>query len=242
MNKLVALTKRNMKEIVRDKLSLIFCLLFPIVMLVLLESILGSLEYVPENFRIENYSVGICVFGFSFDMLFASMIVSSDKNTEFINRIKMSPVKTETYLFSFLLAILPIAMVQAVLFFAISFIFKLKISFSILLSILALIPPAIMYISFGLVIGLLVKTERQSGPVSSIIISLSGMFGGIFMPIDSLGNFGKVINFLPFSHAVKISSCFISNDIKAFTVNFLFVLAYVLLTWGIILIINARKK
>ena len=44
MKKLISLTKRNMKEMLRDPLSLVFCLAFPVVMLVLMQSIFLSFE------------------------------------------------------------------------------------------------------------------------------------------------------------------------------------------------------
>ena len=76
MNKTLLFAKRNIKEIIRDPLSLVFNLAFPIIMLFVLGIITGSLDIVPEQFKIENYSVGICVFGYTFAMLFTAMLIA----------------------------------------------------------------------------------------------------------------------------------------------------------------------
>ncbi|MCQ2387177.1 MAG: ABC transporter permease [Clostridia bacterium] len=242
MNKILALTKRNLKEILRDKLSLIFCLIFPIALLVILQLVFLSIEYVPDNFKIESYAVGICVFGFTFDMLFASMMVAGDKNTEFINRIKMAPISKATYYTSFLFAILPIAFIQCILFFVIAFIFKLPVSFNIVLASIYLIPSAIFYITLGIFIGYLVKNEKQSGPVSSIIISFTGMFGGVFMPIDNMGKLTTVANLLPFPHTLKIASGIFMGNNNCFFPHAFWVLGYTAVIWLILVLLLKRKK
>mgnify|MGYP003298647292 CR=1 FL=1 len=89
MNKLLTLTKRNLKEFTKDPLSLVFCIIFPLVMLVLLQLIFTNMEFIPDNFHIQNYIIGICVFGFTFDMLFVAMNIANDRHSQFINRIYM---------------------------------------------------------------------------------------------------------------------------------------------------------
>ena len=52
--KTLILAKRNLKEILRDPLSIIFCLIFPVIMLVLMSIIFKNIEFIPANFKIEN--------------------------------------------------------------------------------------------------------------------------------------------------------------------------------------------
>lgn len=226
MNKLFVLAKRNLKEFLRDPLSLIFAMGLPIGMLVLLQSVFSAMDFVPDNFKIDKYAVGICVFGYTFVMLFTAMGIAGDKNTEFINRIKMAPIKTGTYLSGFILSMLPIAVIQTLLFFAAAVCFGLKISFGLVVAAVYLIPSAVMYIAIGIAIGTFCKTERQAGPLCSIIITLTGVFGGIFMPIDNLGVLGKLINVLPFSHSVEIASCAVVGNYACVYPHILYVLGY----------------
>jgi ABC-2 type transport system permease protein len=242
MSKLFALTKRNLKEIIRDPLSLVFCLIFPVVMLVLLQLVLGQVEFMPENFKIENYAVGICVFGYTFSMLFVAMLISSDKNTEFINKIKIAPVSKWAYLFSYVLAMLPIMFVQTAVFFAISLVFGLPFSANLLIAFVYLLPSAVLYISFGILFGTLAKNEKQAGPICAIVISLASVLGGVFMPISNLGNFSKVVNLLPFSHSVEIASGLFQNNFACIYPHILWVIGYIVALWLIIFFLQKKKN
>lgn len=242
MHKLWALVKRNFKEVVRDPLSAIFCLLFPIVMLVLMQTIFKNMQYVPDNFKIESYAVGICVFGYTFSMMFTAMLIAEDKNSEFSNRIQIAPISKWTYVSSYFLAMLPIVLLQTLLFFTISLLFGLPFSANILLAVVYLLPSAVFFLSLGVLFGTLVKNERQAGPISSIVISLSGMFGGVFMPIDNLGGFGDFLNLLPFSHSVQIASGVFQGDLTCIYPHILWVLGYTVLLWVAIILLKKKKK
>lgn len=242
MNKLNALIKRNLKEIIRDPLSLVFCLGFPVVMLVLLQLIFSQVSYIPENFKIENYAVGICVFGYTFSMLFVAMLVAGDKNSEFINRLNMAPISKFTYLLSYFVSMLPIVLFQTIIFFAIALIFGLGFSINLILATIYLLPSAIFYISLGILIGSLCKSEKQTGPISSIIISLTSLLGGVFMPVDDMGIFSTIVNLFPFTHSVKIASGVFQNNLTCIYPHIIWVLGYTILIWIITLLLYKRKK
>lgn len=75
--KMTAFSSRVAKEIIRDPLSLIFGLCFPVVLLLLLSAINAN---VPANvFDIEKLTPGIAVFGYSFLTLFSAQLVSGDQ-------------------------------------------------------------------------------------------------------------------------------------------------------------------
>ena len=242
MNKLFTLVKRNIKEIIRDPLSLIFCLGFPIVMLVFMQIILSGIEVMPENFHINSYAIGICLFGDTFSMLFTATTIAGDKNTELINRLMIAPIKKSTYLFSFVLAILPITILQTLIFFAIALIFGLTLSFHLILVILALIPSAIFFISLGVLIGTLAKTEKHAGPLCSIIISLAMILGGVFMPATNMGTFSEIIGFLPFIHTLEIGTTILAGNFISSLTHFAWIIGYTALIWSIIVLINKFKK
>lgn len=97
MKKLFALVARNLKETIRDPLSMLFCLLFPIAMLVLMQAIFSGMGDRPANFEITNYASGICVFGYTFVALFVAMQIAGDKNTSFIKRLNVAPLSKFVY-------------------------------------------------------------------------------------------------------------------------------------------------
>jgi ABC-2 type transport system permease protein len=242
MNKVFILTKRNIKEIIRDPLSLVFCLGFPVVMLVLMQLVIGGLENAPANFQITAYSAGICVFGYTFSMLFAAMLIAADKNSEFVSRLYMAPIKKGAYLFSYFLAVLPIMTAQTIIFFALALCFGLPLSANILMAILYLVPSMVLYITLGLLLGTLCKTEKQAGPISSIIISLVGMLGGVFMPIAEMGTISTIANLLPFSHSVQIGTEALAGNFSGFSPHILWILGFALVFWIITLMIFKKKK
>ena len=136
MRKLFALTKRNLKEMLRDPLSIIFSLIFPVVMLVLMQLIFINFDAVPDNFKIESYASGICVFGFAFIGMFVAMQIASDKNSSFIKRLNIAPISKFSYYLSFVCSALPLAILQTILFFAIALIFGYPLNARLFISIL----------------------------------------------------------------------------------------------------------
>ena len=242
MNKLFILTKRNLKEIIRDPLSRVFCLGFPVVMLVLMQFVIGGVADTPANFQITAYSSGICVFGYTFSMLFSAMLIAADKNSEFMSRLYMAPIKKSTYLFSYFLAVLPIMIGQTIIFFALALCFGLPFSANILMAILYLLPSMILYITLGLLLGTLCRTEKQAGPISSIIISLVGMLGGVFMPVAQMGTIGTIANLLPFVHSVQIGTEALVGNFAGIFPHILWILGFALIFWIITLIIFKKKK
>ena len=93
MKKVLAFSSRNFKELLRDPLSYIFCLGFPLIMLIIMSVINESIP--PEAnmtlFRIENLAGGIAVFGLSFVMLFTTLTVSKDRSGAFLVRLYATP-------------------------------------------------------------------------------------------------------------------------------------------------------
>ena len=243
MKNCLVLSQRNIKEMLREPLSLFFCLGFPLVMLLLMQLIFTNMEFVPANFEIANYAAGICVFGYTFTCLFVAMQISSDKNTSFIKRINISPISKLTYYGSFFLSALPMVLIQTVLFFLIALIFKFPFDINLFLSIIYLLPSAVFYICIGILIGCICKNEKQTGPITSIFISLTGIFGGVFMPINSFtGGFATFIKLLPFSHSVLIASEIHSVGAKCIYPHILYLLFYTLLLVTIVTIIEKVRS
>ena len=65
MNRILAYSDRNRKELLRDPLSYVFCLAFPLVMLVVMTLVDTSIprESGMTVFHIQNLCAGIAVFG-----------------------------------------------------------------------------------------------------------------------------------------------------------------------------------
>ena len=76
---------------------------------------------------------------------------------------------------------------------------------AILLSVLALLPSIFLFTGLGILFGSAVNEKAAPG-LCSIIITATGMIGGIWMDIDGLGGvIQKVANALPFYHGVTLA-------------------------------------
>jgi ABC-2 type transport system permease protein len=72
-----------------------------------------------------------------------------------------------------------------------------------LLLILEMIPILSMNIFIGMILATLLN-EKSAPAVTSIFISLSGIIGGAWMPLETMGDFEKVAEFLPFYPSVYL--------------------------------------
>lgn len=231
----VVFSKRNLKELLRDPLSYIFCLGFPIVMLLIMTIVNNSIP--PEAgmtvFRIDNLSGGIAVFGLSFVMLFAALLLSQDRTGAFLTRLYASPMKAWEFIGGYYLPIILLSIIQSVITFAASFIIAAAEDVSmnavrVLLALLSLIPTAVMFIGFGLFFGSVFNSNAAPG-LCSIIISAAGMLGGIWMDVESIGGgLRNVCLALPFYHSVRAVRSIMAGSTDNLGTDMLIIAAYTL--------------
>lgn len=245
--KILAFSKRNLKEIIRDPLSLVFNLLFPVLLLLVFRLITASmseeeLNFVPQ-FKIEKLAPNIAMFSFSFLTLFMSLLISKDRTTSFLSRLKTSPMKTKDFFIGYVLPVLPIAFIQIIICFAISFLFGLKIGFNLFLTILCLMPILLLFILLGVLIGIS-SSDKAAPGISSLIINFAAIFGGIFMPLDTMNNtFKKIAYLFPFAPSSKMVSMTVNGNYENFLYYFSIVLIYDVLLVGLVVILfNKRLK
>ena len=80
-----AFAKRNLKELLRDPLTLFFGLGFPLVLLVLMNVIQRN---VPVHiFELETLAPGIALFGLTFLALFSGLLLARDRTSAFLARL-----------------------------------------------------------------------------------------------------------------------------------------------------------
>lgn len=243
--------RRTIREILRDPLSYIFCLAFPLVMLVIMSVVDASIprEANMTAFKINNLAPGIAYFGLTFVMLFTCLQVSKDRTTALIMRLQASPMKPSDFIFGYILSVILLAVLQGVITYAASFAVslitgvKLPVA-GVLLSLILLIPSAIMLIAIGLIFGTIINEKAAPG-ICSIIISLSGMLGGIWMDVESIGGvLLSISKWFPFYHSVKLARIPISGDYTGFGTTLLIVLAWMvgLSAFAILVMGNKLKK
>lgn len=234
MNRTVSFAKRNLKEMCRDVLSYIFCLAFPIVMLVIMTLVNESIpaEANMTIFRIDNLLGGIIIFGQTFVMLFTTLSVSKDRETSFLMRLYASPMKSSNFTMGYFLPMILIALAQAfvavVASFVISLIVGVKLNLvGVLLSIIISVPSAIMFIGIGVLFGTILNSNAAPG-LCSIVISLGSFLGGIWFDAEGTGGvMYKICKCLPFIYCTRSVRSTIAMDFSkdAFAMPLLVVVA-----------------
>lgn len=250
MNRVIAFSRRNFMEIMRDPLSYIFCLGFPLVMLIIMTLVNESIpaEAGMVIFRIDNLSGGIAVFGLTFIMLFTGLSVAKDRAGSFLVRLYTTPMRSCDFITGYIAPVMAIALAQVLITFAASFaisvIAGIKLSAAGLgASMLALVPTAVMMIGFGLLFGSLFGEKAAPG-LCSIVISLASFLGGVWFDPDSTGGILlKICKALPFYHSVHAARLAASLNFKDFWGHLGITAAWaVVITIAAVLMFKAKMK
>ena len=230
--------KRNFKEIIRDPLSIIFALLLPLFLLFIFQ----QFNIPSESYRLENFTPGIIVFGFSFITMFTAMLISKDRTTSLLIRLAVSPMKPMEYISGYLLSIIPIILMQNISFFILAVILGLKFSINIILALLVSMIIAVLFIAMCMIIGC-IASEKASSGISSIIVQLVCFTSGMYFPKEILGKaFGKICEFLPFESCVTIVKGIMNNDLNSITVRNILIFFIYTVTAFLLSVILFRKK
>lgn len=219
MNKIVNFYKRNLKEILRDPIIYIFCLGFPIAMFLLFYIINKYSNGHTPTFEVLSLLPGIIMFSYSFVMLTIAIIVSKDKQTFFLKRLYSSPMKPYHFILGYFIVGLIIGLLQTAVCVLAGLIISLisNVGFisvgNILLLIISQMPLLITNVFLGILFGTVFNDKSAPG-ICSVFISLAGILGGCWMPIETMGTFETFCRCLPFYPSVYIGRI-ITNSTNA---------------------------
>ena len=230
--------KRNFKEIIRDPLSIIFSVLLPLFLLFIFKQI----NIPNESYELHNFTPGIVVFGFSFITLFTAMLVSKDRTSSLLIRLGISPMKPIEYILGYMLSIIPLILIQNVLFFILAIVLGLSFSINIIWAILISIVIAILFITIGIILGSLFSEKASSG-ISSIVIQLVCFTSGMYFPRELLGDvFSKICEYLPFESCVTIIKGIMNANLESITIRNIVVFSIYTILALVISIVVFKKK
>lgn len=220
MKRCMAFAGRNLKELLRDPLSYIFCVGFPLVMLIVMTLVNESIpaEAGMTIFRVDRLSPGIAVFGLTFIMLFTCLSVSKDRAGAFLVRLYASPMRPWDFIFGYMLPVFVLSLIQSIVTFAASVIIGIftEVTLNIagcLLAVVSLIPLSVMMISTGLLFGTLFSDKAAPG-LCSIVISLASFLGGVWFDVENIdGVLYEICNALPFFHGTMAGRMAVATEI-----------------------------
>ncbi len=230
--------KRNLKELIRDPLGIFFSIALPSFLLFIFQ----QFNIPNDSFKLENFTPGIIVFAFAFITLFTATLVARDRTTSFLIRLGVSPIKSFEFIFGYMLAIIPIVIIQNILFFTVAIIMGLKFCLSIILVLLISIIIAVLFIMIGILVGSLFSEKASSG-FSSIIVQLVCFTSGMYFPNEILGDFfRKICQILPFESCVIILKGILNNNLNIINLRNIIIFLIYLLIITILAIITFNKK
>lgn len=209
MNGGIVFAKRNFKESVRDPLTYVFCIGFPLAMLLLFSLINAFLPVKQATFEYSSLVPGILPFGYTFAMLTLCLLVSKDRSTAFIKRLRASPLKPFDFVFGYAAVGAVTGILQSVVCVGGGAILALctggeYFSFAkCALLILSQLPMLFICVFTGIFFGCALN-EKSAPALTSVFVSASGILGGAWMPLDLMGNFETICRFLPFYPSVCV--------------------------------------
>ncbi|WP_339293387.1 ABC transporter permease [Paenibacillus sp. FSL W8-0187] len=235
-----AFATRNHKEMVRDPLNLAFGVGFPLVILLLLSALQQNIEI--ELFVIDQLVPGVAVFGFSFISLFSGMLIARDRSSSFLMRLYTGPLTAPDYIVGYTLPLVPMAFLQVAIAFVAASFLGLQITLNVLLSVIVLLPTAVLFIGIGLLAGSIFNDKQVSGICGALLTNLSAWLSGTWFDLNLVGGWFKEIAYvLPFVHAVDAGRAAISGDYASILPHLWWVIGYAVVIM-VVAIFAFRKK
>lgn len=234
------LAGRNVKEIIRDPLTLGFGLGFPLVLLLLLSMI--QMNIPNPVFVLSSLTPGIAVFGLAFIALFSGMLIAKDRSSSFLMRLYAAPLTASDFILSYTLPLLPMAVLQSILCFLAAFLLGLEVTVQVLLCLVVLIPAALLFIGIGLLTGSLLNEKQVGGICGALVTNLTAWLSGAwFDPALVGGAFEALAKALPFYRATQAARAALAGDYAGIMPHLWWVIAYAAVIMALAIFAFNRK-
>lgn len=218
---------RNAKEILRDPLTVVFSLGFPILLLLLLSAIQANIPV--SVFQLESLTPGLTVFGLSFMTLFSATLIAKDRESALLQRLYTTPLTAADFIFGYALPILPIAVAQSAVCYLAAVPLGLPLTANTLYAVAFIAPISLFFIALGLLCGSVFTVKQVGGICGALLTNLAAWLSGTWFDLDLVGGaFKRIAYALPFVHAVELERAVLSADHAAIFPHLLWVLGYTL--------------
>lgn len=238
--RMLTFANRNAKEILRDPLNLAFGLGFPLVLILLLTAIQANIPV--KLFEIQHLTPGITVFGLSFMALFSATIIAKDRGSSLLQRLYTTPLTPIDFIIGYTLPIVPIAVAQCIICYAVAIILGLEVTINILYAVIFVIPISILFISLGLLFGSVLNDKQVGGICGALLTNLSAWLSGTWFDLDLVGGtFKKIAYALPFAHAVDMERAILAGNFADIFPHIWWVLGYAVATLAVAVFLFLRQ-
>jgi len=192
------LAKRNLKEVLRDPLSLGIAIALPLGLLLMLQALGGDeTPFLTPTML----TPGIILFGFVMIMFSSSMILSRDRETSLLARLLTAPVRSSEFVSGYSVPYLLVAAVQSIVLMVVGVILGLTSEGPMGAVILVFALMAIFFVALGMIFGATLTVAQTSGAYALVLMLT--IFGGAWFDLEEIGGvFVTVGDLLPFKHAL----------------------------------------
>lgn len=231
---------RNFLELLRDPMTIGFGIGFPLVLLGMMHVIQ---QHIPVSmFAIETLAPGIAAFGLTFIALFSATLIAQDRSGSLLLRLCATPMRARDFLLGYMLPLFPMAAMQMIVCYLAAGALGLLLNFNTLISMIALLPAAVLYIAIGLLCGILLNVRQVGGICGALLTNLCAWLSGIWFDISLLGDgFARVAQVLPFANAVDAARCAVNGDFAGMVWPMLIVCGYAIVVLWIAIRIFPRR-
>lgn len=235
-----AFARRNLKEMLRDPLTLFFGLGFPI-------ALLGLMTLIQRNipvhiFELDTLAPGMAFFGLTFMALFSGLLLAKDRTSAFLARLTASPMTASDFLLGYLLPMLPMAAGQTAICLGAAVALGLPLNWNLLAAAASLIPSALLFIALGLLCGTLFNDKQVGGMCGALLTNATAFLAGIWFDLSLIGGpFGTVAYLLPFAHGVDGAKAALAGNWSALPGHLLWVCAWAAAIMALAVLLFRRR-
>jgi ABC-2 type transport system permease protein len=191
-------------RVVRNRQSLIFSLIFPIIMYFLLagpnkdnHNFGGDKTHHTGLFAPQYYMVGLLAFGGMVSVLSGGARIASERKIGWNRLLRLTPLSPRAYLGTKLLTGYLMAALGIVLLYAAGIVLGVRLGVGAWLGMTALVLVALApFAALGVGLGHLLSDDA-AGPAMGGGVSLFAFLGGTWFPISGSGLFGQFCQLLP---------------------------------------------
>lgn len=240
MRRIVTLTLRHTKEILREPINLVFLFGLPLAMEVLFYLLFASKT---SQFHMVYLAPAMVGFANAFIALFLGILLSLDRASAFMVRLYTTRVRPYEYILSYLMAVMPLGLLQSALQLLVGGIADASFWNVAMLGTLAVsLATTLFFATCGLLLGT-VCNEKAVGGVSSIVIMGQSVLSGMWFPVDGMSEgFNTFLNVLPFKNAaMALQNVYLDPTFAGVGRPILILLAYATVIAVISILLFRRK-
>lgn len=225
-----AFAARTFKELMRDPVTVLLGAVMPAGLLLVMTIIQNNVPVVI--FPLERLAPAMAVFSLSFLSLFTGMLIARDRTSAFLMRMFATPMRAQDYILGYTLPMAPIALFSGALSLLLAVVLGLPANVHLLTTLLTLIPSALLFVGFGILLGTLLS-DKAVGGIGSVLVQIAAIFGGAWFDLSIMkGGFRNFAYSMPFAHAVDMARAATAGDYAAILPHLWWVLGYAVIVYA----------